>query len=195
MSSPDPSALATSVDGPLDIADPISIDRLRSMGAVEFASALAAKSLYPDSQFEVILVRGPNRRNDFHVDPYDEFFVQIEGTIRVDTREQGKVRRHHVDAGEVFLVPGGVPHSPLRPAGTWGLVVEVRRVKGEQELVEWYCDRCDALIERIPLSSAEMITALAEVLGDFEASKARRTCRGCGAVLAAAEPFVLDRPS
>jgi 3-hydroxyanthranilate 3,4-dioxygenase len=181
-----------SVDGAVPVAEAISLDRLREAGAPEFGSALAALSLYPDSQFEVILVRGPNRRNDFHVDPYDELFVQLDGTIRVDTREHGQVRRHLVRAGEVFLVPGGVPHSPLRPAATWGLVVETRRAHGEEELVEWYCDRCDSLIEWIALASAEMIAALSGVLAEWEASEQRRTCRTCGAVLAPAQTFVLD---
>jgi 3-hydroxyanthranilate 3,4-dioxygenase len=171
----------------------ISIDQLRSGDSPEFQAALAAKSLYPDSQFEVILVRGPNRRNDFHVDPYDEFFVQLEGTIRVDTRVRGQgLRRNLVRAGEVFLVPGGVPHSPLRPAGSWGLVVEIRRVHNERELVEWYCDRCDALLDRVPVESAEMIKTLSRVLAEFEASEQRRTCTNCAAVLPPAETFVLD---
>ena len=67
----------------------VSIDELRKAGAEAFPGALAAKALYPDSQFEVVFVRGPNSRNDFHIDPYDELFLQVEGTIRVDTREPG----------------------------------------------------------------------------------------------------------
>jgi 3-hydroxyanthranilate 3,4-dioxygenase len=171
----------------------ISVDQLRQEGAAAFADALAARSLYPDSQFEVILVRGPNRRNDFHVDPYDELFLQLEGTIRVDTREPGAGLRHHlVHAGELFLVPAGVPHSPLRPAGTWGIVVEIRRQDGDTEAVEWYCDRCDALIEHVTTQSSEMIASLGQLLKDFQASEERRTCPSCGAVLPEPGPFVLE---
>ncbi|HET9893407.1 MAG TPA: 3-hydroxyanthranilate 3,4-dioxygenase [Streptosporangiaceae bacterium] len=170
----------------------VSIDQLRQAGAEGFGSALAAKSLYPDSQFEVILVRGPNQRNDFHIDPYDELFIQLEGTIRVDTREPGSgPRRNLVQAGELLVVPAGVPHSPLRPAGTWGVVVEIRRAEGDVEAVEWYCDRCDALIEHTDMRSSQMIESLGALLAEFQASEQRRTCRSCGAVLARPGPFVL----
>lgn len=173
----------------------VPVDELRAPGAAAFPGALAAKSLYPDSHFEVVLVRGPNQRNDFHVDPYDELFIQLEGTIRVDTREPGAgLHRQLVRAGELYVVPGGVPHSPLRPAGTWGLVVEIRRKPGDVELVEWYCDRCDALIERVSMESSHMIEALGPLLDGFQSSEERRTCEDCGAVLPKPGPFVLDEP-
>jgi 3-hydroxyanthranilate 3,4-dioxygenase len=170
----------------------VHVDELRQQGAAAFPGALAARSLYPDSQFEVVLVRGPNCRNDFHVEPYDELFIQLEGTILVETREQGALRRNLVHAGELFVVPGGVPHSPHRPAGTWGLVVEIRRKPGDVELVEWYCEQCDSLIERVSMQSSEMIAALGPLLDEFQASEARRTCRSCGAVLPPPSPLVLD---
>ncbi|GAA0272158.1 3-hydroxyanthranilate 3,4-dioxygenase [Streptomyces polychromogenes] len=171
----------------------VPVDELRAAGAAAFPGALAAKALYPDSQFEVVLVRGPNSRNDFHVNPYDELFVQLEGTIRVDTREPGAGLRHNlVHEGELFVVPAGVPHSPLRPAGTWGLVVEIRRAPGETEAVEWYCDHCDAVIERVTMESSEMIGSLMPLLNAFQASEERRTCGACGEVLAQPGPFVLD---
>lgn len=170
----------------------VSVDRLRQEDTEAFAGALAAKSLYPDSQFEVILVRGPNHRNDFHIDPYDELFLQLEGTIRVDTREQGiGLLRNLVHAGELFTVPAGIPHSPLRPAGTWGLVVEIRRRPGDVEAVEWYCDHCGALIEHVSMQSSQMIESLGQLLSEFQASQERRTCRSCGAVLPQPGPFAL----
>ncbi|WP_242895197.1 3-hydroxyanthranilate 3,4-dioxygenase [Actinomadura litoris] len=179
-----------------DPAEPASrivpVERLLKAGADAFPGALAAKSLYPDSQFEVILVRGPNQRNDFHVDPYDELFLQMEGTIRVDTREEGGPRRQLVRPGELYVVPAGVPHSPLRPAGTWGLVVEIRRRPGDVELVEWYCDACGGLIERVSMASSEMIESLGPLLEGFQADERRRTCGDCGHVLPRPGPFTLD---
>jgi 3-hydroxyanthranilate 3,4-dioxygenase len=183
----------TEVDRPQDRV--VLVNELRKPGAVAFPGALAAKSLYPDSQFEVVLVRGPNQRNDFHVNPYDELFLQLEGTIRVDTRELGTgLHRQLVHAGELYVVPAGVPHSPLRPADTWGLVVEIRREPGDVELVEWYCDQCDALIERISIESSEMIEALGPVLNEFQSSQERRKCPNCGSVLPQPDPFVLGEP-
>ncbi|MEU9634599.1 3-hydroxyanthranilate 3,4-dioxygenase [Streptomyces tendae] len=171
----------------------VSVEQLRNAGSEAFPGALAAKALYPESEFEVVLVRGPNSRNDFHVNPYDELFLQVAGTIRVDTREQnGSPRRNYVHEGELFMVPAGTPHSPLRPEGTWGIVVEIRRKPGDTELVEWYCDRCDALIERVSMESSQMIESLMPLLNEFQASEDRRTCRSCGHVLAEPGPFELD---
>lgn len=170
----------------------VDIGRLRKAGAETFPGALAAKSLFPDSQFEVVLVRGPNARNDYHVEPYDELFIQIEGTICVDTREKDGVRRQRVRPGEVYVVPGGTPHSPLRSADTWGLVVEIRRRSGETEYVQWYCDRCDGLIEQVSMESSQMVDTLGQLLHSFQASEQRRTCQACGGVLPVPGPFVLD---
>ncbi|MEV7240014.1 3-hydroxyanthranilate 3,4-dioxygenase [Streptomyces sp. NPDC093248] len=174
----------------------VSVEELRKAGSAAFPGALAAKSLYPESDFEVVLVRGPNSRNDFHVNPYDELFLQVEGTIRVDTREQGGApRRNLVHEGELFVVPAGTAHSPLRPEGTWGIVVEVRRKPGDTEAVEWYCDRCDALIERVTMESSRMIESLMPLLNEFQASEDRRTCGSCGHVLAVPGPFVMEGPA
>jgi 3-hydroxyanthranilate 3,4-dioxygenase len=173
----------------------VSIDELRQKAAEKFGGALAALSLFPESQFETVLVRGPNRRNDFHVDPYDELFIQLEGTICVDTREEGVgLVRQHIRAGQLFVVPAGVPHSPLRPAGTWGLVVEIRRKPGDVEAAEWYCHNCDALIERVTMESSEMVTSLSAILNAFQASEERRTCGACGSVLPVPQEFALDGP-
>ncbi|MFD1539804.1 3-hydroxyanthranilate 3,4-dioxygenase [Nonomuraea guangzhouensis] len=175
------------------IQDPIHLVELMGADGGAFAGALAARSLYPDSDFEAITVRGPNRRNDFHTEPYDEFFLQLRGAIQVDTREQGiGLRRHIVREGEAFLVPGGVPHSPHRPAGTLGLVVEIRRRPGDVETAEWWCDSCDSLVERVEMESTEMISSLGPLLEAFNASEQRRTCRNCAAVVPVPEEFVLD---
>ena len=37
------------------------------------------KVVYTDSEFIVMVVGGPNARKDFHVDPAEEFFYQLEG--------------------------------------------------------------------------------------------------------------------
>ncbi|MFI7708678.1 3-hydroxyanthranilate 3,4-dioxygenase [Nonomuraea sp. NPDC049480] len=175
------------------IQDPIRLVELVETGGGAFAGALAARSLYAGSLFEAIVVRGPNRRNDFHTEPYDEFFLQLRGAIQVDTREPGVgLRRHVVREGEAFLVPGGVPHSPRRPAGTLGLVVEIRRRPGDVETAEWWCESCDTLVERVEMESTEMISSLGPLLAAFNASEQRRTCGNCAAVVPVPEEFVLD---
>lgn len=176
------------------VAQPVRLDELMDSDA--FGGAVAARSLYPDSQFEAIVVRGPNRRSDFHTEPYDELFLQLRGTIQVDTREPGVgLRRNLVREGEVFIVPGGVPHSPRRPADTYGLVVEIRRRPGELETVEWWCEQCDSVVERVEMESSQLIESINAVLELFYADAQRRTCRTCGSVVPVPEEFTLDTDS
>src|SRR5438876_6268998 len=77
-----------------------------------------------NSQFLVMVVGGPNARSDYHVNPGEELFYQVEGDIVLKIIEDGRPRELPIKQGDIFLLPAGVPHSPQRPANTVGLVVE-----------------------------------------------------------------------
>ena len=85
--------------------------------------------IWKDSQFIIMVIGGPNARRDFHIDPADEFFYQLEGDMVLEfIDDEGKRRRETIREGDVLLLPANTPHSPQRPANTIGLVVE--RVRG-----------------------------------------------------------------
>ena len=44
-----------------------------------FSGPVANKEVFPESEFIYQIVRGPNARNDFHIDPGDEIFYQLKG--------------------------------------------------------------------------------------------------------------------
>ena len=48
------------------------------------------KQVFTDSEFIIMVVGGPNSRQDFHVDPGEEFFYQLEGGITLATMQDGK---------------------------------------------------------------------------------------------------------
>ena len=48
------------------------------------------KLVFTDSEFIIMVVGGPNARRDFHVDPGEEFFYQLEGRITLATVQNGK---------------------------------------------------------------------------------------------------------
>src|SRR5205823_15112392 len=77
--------------------------------------------------FMVMVVGGPNQRSDYHVNPGEELFYQVEGDIVLRVIDEGRPRDIPIRQGELFLLPAGVPHSPQRPANTVGLVIEQRR--------------------------------------------------------------------
>ena len=143
------------------------------------------KVIYTDSEFIIMVVGGPNSRRDFHVDPAEEFFYQLEGDMVLRVVEDGRLRDLPIRAGEILLLPPNVPHSPRRPADTVGLVVERRRRPGEVDGLQWYCDACSALLheEYFPLTDIE--TQLQPAFERFYGSESLRTCRRCGTVMPA----------
>jgi 3-hydroxyanthranilate 3,4-dioxygenase len=140
------------------------------------------KLLYPVGDFIIMVVGGPNARSDFHVDPGEEFFYQVEGDMVLKTVQAGRVVDIPIKAGQFFLLPGNVPHSPQRRADTVGLVIERRRVAGEKDGLQWYCDQCNHKLyeEFFELDSIE--TQFPPVFQRFYDSLAHRTCSHCGTV-------------
>ena len=82
------------------------------------------KVVYDDGDFMVMVVGGPNSRKDYHVDPVEEFFYQLEGDMILKVMEDGRSIDIEIKEGEIFLLPKYVPHSPQRFENTVGLVVE-----------------------------------------------------------------------
>jgi len=156
-----------------------------------FRPPVANKVLWHDSDFIAMAIAGPNTRTDFHIDPADEIFHQIRGTIRVDLMVDGVRTEHLLHAGDVMLVPAGVPHSPRRPAGTIGLVIERPRAPQEFDALRWYCTRCDDVLHEVTFHVDDIETELAVALDAFHGDIQRRTCGRCGAVSEVPGPFEL----
>ncbi|HET9108697.1 MAG TPA: 3-hydroxyanthranilate 3,4-dioxygenase [Steroidobacteraceae bacterium] len=141
------------------------------------------KRVFEDGDFIIMVIGGPNSRQDFHVDPGQEFFYQLEGDIVLRTLQDGRRVDVPIREGEVLLLPADVPHSPQRPPDTVGLVVERRRRPGERDGFQWYCDRCGHLLHRELLELTDIERQLPPVFERFYASLQRRTCSRCGTVL------------
>lgn len=143
------------------------------------------KLLFHDSAFIVMAVGGPNSRKDFHHDPGEELFFQLEGDIVLQIVQDGRVTDVPIREGELFLLPPEVPHSPRRPAGTVGIVVERRRGPDELDGFSWYCEQCGnrLYMERVPVLNID--TELPAIFARFFSSLQHRTCKACGTVMAA----------
>lgn len=146
-----------------------------------FEPPVGNKVIWEESQFTAMVVRGPNARRDFHIDPSDEIFYQLRGDIAVEYLDADKRRQQSiVGEGEIFLLPAMVPHSPHRPADTWGLVVEIRRRPDQMESLLWICDRCDAPLHQVTMHVANIESELRAAIERFDASEELRTCSACG---------------
>ncbi|MSQ26876.1 MAG: hypothetical protein EXR51_01890 [Dehalococcoidia bacterium] len=101
--------------------------------------------------FPSLATIGPNDRRDFHINP-----------------------------GEIFLMPGGVPHSPRRGEGCWTLVVERQPHPGEVNYYLYYCDQCSAKLREWPRAYGEPMPRPEELAAEFKTDPALRTCKTCG---------------
>jgi 3-hydroxyanthranilate 3,4-dioxygenase len=137
------------------------------------------KCLY-DGDFIVMIVGGPNARTDYHWDEGPEFFYQLEGEALLKIQEDGKVREVPLRAGEVFYLPPRIPHSPQRMAGSVGLVVERKRVAGEQDGLMWFCERCNHKLFEEYFTLENIETDFPKVFERFYRSEDLRTCKACG---------------
>jgi len=137
-----------------------------------------------NSNFLVMIVGGPNQRGDFHVNPGEELFYQIEGNIVLKIMEDGKPRDIPIRQGEIFLLPAGVPHSPQRPANTVGLVVEQPKAFAQPHHLHWYCRRCDGLLFDAEFRPEEIGKQIQEITERFRSNEEARTCKACGDVFA-----------
>ncbi|GAB2459325.1 3-hydroxyanthranilate 3,4-dioxygenase [Hymenobacter qilianensis] len=136
-----------------------------------------------NKDFIVMVVGGPNARKDYHYDEGEELFLQIEGDIVIKVIEDGKPVDIPVRAGEMFLLPGGVPHSPRRPAGTVGLVLERYRTAGELDGFLWFCENCGTKLHEEYAEITDIVQQLPSIMNRFWESEELRTCRSCGTVM------------
>ena len=79
----------------------------------ELKPPVGNKCIY-DGDFIVMVVGGPNARTDYHYDEGPEWFYQLEGEMVLRIQEDGAPRDITIRAGENFLLPPRVPHSPQR---------------------------------------------------------------------------------
>lgn len=141
------------------------------------------KMVWKDSEFQVMIVGGPNQRKDYHIDPGEEFFYQIEGDMTLRIVEGGKPRDVEIRQGDIFLLPPGVPHSPQRRPNTVGMVIERHREGGEKDILRWYCEKCGGVLHDASFELVDLGTQLKPIIENFYADEKLRTCKQCGTVM------------
>lgn len=143
------------------------------------------KCIWEDRDFIVMIVGGPNARKDYHVNQTEELFYQVEGDITLKIIENGVKRDVPIRQGDVFLLPPGIPHSPQRPAGTVGMVVERQRPAGMKDHLRFYCEKCGTLIHEPEFDMKDIVNQLKTIMEQYwnDANVAIRTCKKCGHVM------------
>ncbi|MCC7037188.1 MAG: 3-hydroxyanthranilate 3,4-dioxygenase [Alphaproteobacteria bacterium] len=141
------------------------------------------KQVFEDGDFIIMAVGGPNSRKDYHDDPGEEFFFQLEGDMVLRIMENGKPRDIDIREGDMFLLPPHVHHSPQRKENTVGLVVERKRAAGELDGFLWYCDQCHTKLHEEYFQMQNIVTDLPKAFDRYWENEAARTCKSCGHVM------------
>ena len=139
--------------------------------------------VWEDADFIVTVVGGPNQRTDYHDDPLEEFFFQLQGNMVLRVMDDGRPRDVPIREGEIFLLPPHVRHSPQRPEpGSVGLVIEYRRPDGLRDAFEWYCLECHTRVHRVEIQLQSIVRDLPPLFARFYDDVGLRRCPACGVV-------------
>jgi 3-hydroxyanthranilate 3,4-dioxygenase len=150
--------------------------------ASQLKPPISNKIIVQDDDFIVMAVGGPNQRTDFHVDPYAELFYQHVGgmTLRIlDTTTQS-IQNLEIPEGHMFLLPARVPHSPQRPKGSLGLVVEIQRKEADRDHLQWFCELCCTQLYDYELCVDDIETAFIDGVESFYRDENNQKCKNCG---------------
>lgn len=172
----------------LKVSPPINLKKWIDEHRPVLKPPVGNAQVWKDREFIIMVVGGPNQRTDYHVDPAEEFFYQIEGDITLKVIEEGSPKDIPIREGEIFLLPANVPHSPRRPANTIGLVVERARTESEIEHFRWYCEKCGEMLYDHALRVTDITTQLKPIFDKFYADTGLHKCKKCGAVMQPPRP-------
>lgn len=142
------------------------------------------QQVYENAEFIIMVVGGPNSRKDFHYNEGEEFFYQLEGDITLQVIDDAKSKEIAIRQGDIFLLPPKTPHSPQRPAGTVGLVIERKRRPGERDGLLWFCEECGNKLYEEYFEMTNIVTQMQPIFEKFYDSKELRTCQECKTVMA-----------
>lgn len=157
----------------------------------ELKPPVGNRNLYHEAgDYIVMIVAGPNARKDYHYNETEELFYQLEGDINVRIQEDGKAVDIPIKAGEMFLLPGGVPHSPMRSPNSIGLVIEVKRSHPTKDGLLWFCEKCNHKLHETYFELHDIERDFLPRFKAFYSSEHLRTCDACGHVMEADERFI-----
>ena len=154
--------------------------------------------LFGKGQHKVMIVGGPNKRADYHIEEGEELFYMIKGDMCLKVMEQGKPRDIPIREGEMFLLPRKIPHSPQREADTIGLVIERERRPDEKDGLRWYVqdpetkEPTDKILYQEWFHCTDLGTQLKPIIERFFESEEYKTNTPSKQYTSADQPFEID---
>lgn len=160
-----------------------------------FLPPVCNKMLHNEGQMKLFFVGGPNQRTDYHIEAGEELFMMLKGDMVLKIVERGVHKDVSIKEGEIFLLPGRIPHSPQRYDNTVGLVIERdRHPDTEKDGLRYYIEKdgvatLDSLYEDW-FYCVDLGSQLAPIIKAFFASEQYKT--GKPGTIPEICPLVLD---
>ena len=153
------------------------------------------KNVYTESgDYIVMIVAGPNARKDYHYNETEELFYQLEGSIKVIIQEDGERKEMELNAGDMYLNPAKIPHSPVRSEGSIGLVIERKRAGlGFTDGLLWHCEKCNHKLHEVYFELNNIEKDFLSHFEHFYSSETLRTCSKCGTLMESDPRFVAKK--
>ena len=86
----------------MSIIPPINLNKWIEKNRHLLKPPVGNKVIYNEGDFMIMIVGGPNKRKDYHVDPIEEFFYQLEGDMVLEIMENEDRKSIPIKEGEVF---------------------------------------------------------------------------------------------
>ena len=174
------------------IAKPFNLNKWINENRYLLKPPVGNKNLYIDSEdYIVMVVAGPNARKDYHYNETEELFYQLEGKIIIYIQENGEKKAMKLSAGDMYLHPAKVPHSPSRTEGSVGLVIERKRLaEGAKDGLLWFCENCNHKLYDVYFELHNIENDFQKHFDHFYNSIALKTCTNCGTVMENDPKFV-----
>lgn len=104
------------------------------------------------------------------------------------TVQNNEFKDIYIDEGEMFALPGNVPHNPVRFADTVGVVIEQPRPESSVDTLRWYCQKCGDKVHEASFHCTDLGTQIKTAVNGFKEDEAARKCQKCGTVCDVAPP-------
>lgn len=151
----------------------INLDRWLDAHGPTLKPPVSNKLLYgDDSALKVMVVGGPNRRRDYHLQTGEEFFMQLKGDLVLKVLEGGKLRNIVVPENSTFLLPSLVPHSPQRSENSIGIVFERSHTPDEMDGLMWFDEKGEIEYEEY-FHCVDLGTQLKPIIERYERTNER----------------------
>lgn len=128
------------------------------------------KLMFDSSRLKIMIVGGPNQRDDYHIEKGEELFFQLQGNMDLDIVDNNKFKRIRISQGEMFVLPPCIPHSPQRYANSIGLVFERVRFKEEYDALRWYVPNSNNILYEEIFTCTDLGTQLKPIIEKYQKS-------------------------